>query len=202
MEMPNRKYHLDERATYLLKEHYDSQPETIDRLCRTLGVPRHTLKHWAQVLGLARTANRLKPWTDQEVSYLESQYHRTHVDTIARKLGRSTTAVAQKAKRLGIRKCGEGYTLHSLALAMGVDDHKVALWIDRGLLPASRRQTDRDRDVYFISEKAAREFIVEHPLEIDLRRADGLGLIDLLANGAAPSTSSGPALSQSNRGES
>jgi hypothetical protein len=192
MEMPHRKYHLDERATSLLKEHYDSQPETIDRLCRTLGVPRHTLKHWAQVLGLARTTNRPKPWTDNEVSYLESQYHRTHVSTIARKLGRSTTAVAQKAKRLGIRKCGEGYTFHSLAL--GVDDHKVAAWIDRGLLPASRRKTDRERDVYFISEKAVREFIVQHPLEIDLRKADGLWLIDLLANG--------PALSQSNGGES
>jgi hypothetical protein len=189
--MPARKYILDERAESILRRHYDSNPETIDALCRVLGVPRYTIKRWAQVLGLARPIDR--NWTEQDIAYLEANFHRLHVSTLARKLKRSTTAVALKARRLGIRKCGEGYTLQSLALALGVDVHKVSRWVEQGLIKASRRQTDRDRDPYYISEKAVREFIVNYPLEVDTRRVDGLWLIDLLANG--------PALSQSNGGD-
>jgi DNA-binding transcriptional MerR regulator len=179
--MARKRYILNEHAVALLRERYDSQTETIDQLSQLLGVPRYTVRRWAQVLGLARTKER--PWSEKEIAYLESHFHRLHVSTLARKLKRTTTAVALKAKRLGIRKCGEGYTIRSLALALGVDDHKVSHWIDLGLLKATRRQTDRACDPYFIPEKAVQEFIVSHPLEIDLKRADGLWLIDLLAKG-------------------
>jgi predicted site-specific integrase-resolvase len=179
--MPGRKYILDERTESILKRHYDSNSETIDLLCRVLGVPRYTIKRWAQVLGLARPIDR--NWSEQDVAHLEANFHRLHVSTLARKLKRSTTAVALKAKRLGIRKCGEGYTLQSLSLALGVDVHKVSRWVKRGLIKTSRRQTDRDRDHYYISERAVREFIRNHPSGVDTRRTDGLWLIDLLANG-------------------
>lgn len=179
--MARKKYNLDERATALLQARYDSRTETIAQLSRALGVPHYTIKRWAQVLGLARTKE--KPWSESEVAYLEAHFHRLHVSTLARKLGRTVTAVALKAKRLGIRKCGEGYTVRSLALALGVDDHKVVRWINRGLLRASRRQTDRECDPYLITETAVRDFIARHPTEIDLKRADGLWLIDLLVNG-------------------
>ncbi len=179
--MPRKKYYLDDRATALLKERYDSRTETISQISRTLSVPHYTVKHWAQVLGLARTKEQ--PWSDKDVTYLEANFHRVHVSTLARKLKRTTTAVALKAKRLGIRKNGEGYTARSLALALGVDNHKVTRWVGLGLLRTSKRHTDREQDAYLITDAAAREFIVRHPSEIDIRRADSLWLIDLLANG-------------------
>ncbi len=183
--MANRKYVLDERAEAILRERYDSHPQTVTELCNALKVPRYTLKRWAQTLGLARTKDE-RTWTEKEIQYLESNYHRLHVITMAKHLKRTTTAVALKTKRLGIRKCDEGYTVNSLSLALGVDTHKVTRWIERGLLKAARRNTNRERDVYYLSEVSVREFIVRYPLEIDVRRVDGLWLIDLLANGPSP----------------
>ena len=192
--MAGRKYDLDERAESLLNRHYDSRTETITVLARTLGVPRHTVKRWAQVLGLARTKER--PWSDDEVRYLESHYHRLHILTMARHLKRSGTAVALKAKRLRIRKCGEGYTATGLAVALGVDSHKVIGWSESGKLRAERRRTDRENDPYLILDEDVRKFIMRHPLEIDMRKVDGVWLIDVLTsdrpgvtrNGASPDT--------------
>ena len=179
--MPRKKYDLDEHATTLLKERYDSRSDTISYLSRALGVPRYTVTHWAQLLGLARTKEQ--PWSERDVAYLEAHFHRRHISTIAKKLKRTATAVSIKSKRLGIRKCGEGYTARSLGLALGVDVHKVTRWIHQGLLKASKRQTDWEYDAYLITDETVREFIVQHPLELDLRHVDGLWLIDLLANG-------------------
>ena len=79
-------------------------------------MPRHTVRHWAQTLGVARTKE--KNWSEAEVAYLEANFHRRHVSTMAKKLNRTITAVSLKTKRLGIRKCGEGYTARSLAVGL------------------------------------------------------------------------------------
>jgi hypothetical protein len=146
-------------------------------------------------MGLARTKETC--WTEEELRYLEAHYHRLHISTIARHIGRTTTAVALKAKRMGVRKYGEGYTAASLSLALGVDSHLVTRWIEEGALNATRRNTDRERDAWFISDSDIREFIVRHPTEIDIRKVDGLWLIDLLTSGPVPSKDSGQALSPS-----
>ncbi len=176
--MSSKKYFFDEESDRMVKECYDSRTETIDRLSRTLGFPRYAVKRRAQALGLARTKET--PWSEREVAYLETNLHRLSLAVLARRFHRSVTAIALKAKRLGIRKSDEGYTARSLAQALGVDDHKVVCWVNLGLIKAARRNSDKQRDTYFISEQEAKRFLSTYPSELDLRRADPLWLIDLL----------------------
>jgi hypothetical protein len=65
------------------------------------------------------------------------------VKALARRFGRSPTAVRLKAKRLGLRKYDECYTACSLAEALGVDPHWVLARIRSSKLRASHRQTER-----------------------------------------------------------
>jgi len=152
-----KKYFFDEVADRLIAECYDSSTETIDRLSQTLALPRWAVKKRAQALGLSRTKE--KPWSQKEMAYLETNLHRLSLAVLARKLNRTVTAVALKAKRLGIKKSEEGYTARSLAQAFGVDDHKVVRWVQRGILKASRRNSGRPHDLYFISDQEEVWFI-------------------------------------------
>ena len=179
--MSRKKYHFEPYHDALIRERYDSRTETIDWLARVLGVPRFAVKHRAQRLGVARTKE--KPWSLEEVAYLETYLHRLSVVTLARRLERTVTAVALKAKRLGIRKSDEGYTATAVAQAFGVDLHRVTCWIEQSLLRASRRNTGRNRDMYYISEGAVKEFVTGHPSEFDLRKVDQLWFIDLVTDG-------------------
>jgi hypothetical protein len=176
--MSRKKYFFNEASNRLIREHYDSRTETINWLSQKLGFPRWAIKKKAQVLGLARTKE--KPWSE-ETAYLEANLHRLCVGTITRKLHRTTTAVALKARRLGIRKKDEGYTARALAQAFGVDDHKVVCWVELGLLKASRRNSGRSRDMYFISDREVKRFVTTYPTQFDLRRVEPVWFIDLLA---------------------
>ena len=179
--MPGKKWFLTDQAAARIRDAYDSKPATISLLAQGLGVPRYTVKQWASRLGVARTKEL--PWSAKDVEYLTANYHRYSLKTICRNLKRTRTAVILKAKRLRIRKSGEGYTVRSLCLALGEDHHKIDGWIDQGLLNAARRQTTRENDFYYIREKEVRRFIIENPTKINVRRVDGVWLIDLLANG-------------------
>ena len=179
--MSAKRWFLDARGAALIRDEYDSKPATITRLTTRLDVPRWQVRKWAVDLGVARTKEL--NWSPKDVEYLSANYHRTAVTKIARHLGRTRVAVRLKAKRLLVRKHGEHYTVRSLCLALGEDHHKVDAWIDRGLLPAGRRHTERENDSYLILEKDVRRFIIAHPTEINVRRVDGVWLIDLLANG-------------------
>ena len=54
-------------------------------------------------------------------------------------------------------------------------------------LKAKRRGTARTErqngDIYLIHERDVRCFILEHPMDIDLRRVDQLWFLDLITNG-------------------
>jgi hypothetical protein len=176
--MSSKKYHFDEASDRLIREYYDTHTETIDRLSQMLGFPRWTIKRRAQVLGLARTKE--KPWLEKDVVYLETNLHRLSMAVLSRKLHRSVTAVALKAKRLGIRKSDEGFTARSLAQAFGVDDHKVVRWVELGLLKAARRNTERPNDMYLIPDREVKRFVCTYPTEFDLRKVDQVWFIDLV----------------------
>ena len=126
-----------------------------------------------------------KPWSPQEVEYLATWYHRRGVQVIAKALGRSVVAVKLRAKRLGYRKNGEGYTAHSLAQALGVDGHWVSDRIRDGKMHAVKRQTERlpeqGGDTWFISEGAVVAFIRKYPFDVDLRKVDQLWFMDVIS---------------------
>lgn len=177
--LSGKKYFFNEASDRLIREHYDSRTATIDWLSQKIGFPRWAIKKRARILGMARTKE--KPWSEAEIAYLEANLPRLSLAVLARKLGRSVTAVALKARRLGIRKKDEGYTARSLAQAFGVDAHKVVGWVELGLLKASRRNSGRAGDMYFISDREVRRFVTTYPTEFDLRRVEQVWFIDLLA---------------------
>jgi hypothetical protein len=179
--MGARKWRFRPEDDALIRQRYDSRTETITELTRMVGVPRWVVRKRAQELGVAR-AKEL-PWSAEEVAYLEQNFHRVSIQRLARRMGRTVTAVALKKKRLGLRKTDEGYTARSLAEAFGVDDHKVTGWIERGLLRASMRGTERERDVYYVSDRAVLDFVRQNPLGFDLRKVDQLWFMDLVLNG-------------------
>ena len=174
-----KKYLFDEASDRLINECYDGCTETIDRLSQRLGFPRWVIKRRAQALGLARAKE--KPWSEKEITYLETNLHRLSVAVLAKKLGRSVTGVALKAKRLGIKKSDEGYTARSLAQAFGIDDHKIVRWVELGLMHASRRNSERPNDMYLIPDREVKRFVCTYPTEFDLKRVEQVWFIDLLA---------------------
>lgn len=180
---PNRKYYWTAEQDTLLKERYNSQPRRIDELARALRMyPRWAIKKRATVLGIARTKE--PNWEKREEKFLSKWLAHRSVEWIARKLNRTVTAVALKAKRLKIIKSGAGYTACSLAFGLGVDDHKVTAWIQKGLLRAARRQTRRrggqNGDYWYIDPRDIRDFIKNNPDEVSFRNADKRFLIRIL----------------------
>jgi hypothetical protein len=186
---PNRKYYWTAEQDALLKERYNSQPRRIDELVRALPMyPRWAIKKRATVLGIARTKE--PNWTKKDKRFLAKWLPRRSIEWIARKLNRTVTAVALKAKRLKITKSGAGYTACGLAFGLGVDDHKVTQWIQKGLLTAARRETRRrggqNGDYWYIDPRDIREFIKNNPDEVSFRNADKRFLIKILTTHHGP----------------
>ena len=181
--MPGKKWHWSEAMDATLCKMYDPtvrgrSQEIADRL----RVPRWAVNRRAAALGLSRPKDR--PWSTADEAHLEANYHRRSVRAIAGRLGRSPTAVKLKAKRLGIRKNGEGYTASSLAEALGVDPHWVLARIRSGKLRASHRQTERierQGDSWLITDEALVAFLHTHAYDVDLRKVDSLWFMDLVA---------------------
>lgn len=178
---PAKKYRFHEDDDRLIRQRYDSRTETITELAAILRVPRWVVRRRAQELGLARCKER--PWTEEEEEFLEANLSHLAVLTLARRLRRSPTAIAVKAKRLGLRKRDGAYTARAVAQGFGVDDHAVVRWIDAGMLKARRRNSGRPRDMYFISDRAVKDFVRGYPLAFDLRKVDQLWFMDLVTDG-------------------
>jgi hypothetical protein len=180
-------YVLDDVGRRLLIEQYDGKTETIDHLMRThftpRGIPRSRVKAWACQLGLAR--QKEPRWTNKDLAYIERHLHKKSLGVIAKHLKRTKIAVQLKAKQLGVSKTQEGYTMRGLMMGLGVTNHRrIELWIKQGWIRASRRQTENSAcDYWYFSDAGIRDFIKNHPEEVDPRRADWLWLVDVLLGG-------------------
>ena len=186
---PNRKYYWTAERDALLKERYNSQTRRIDELARALPMyPRWAIKKRAAILGIARTKE--PRWTKRDKTFLAKWLAHRSVEWIAKRLNRTVTAVVLKAKRLKIKKSGAGYTACSLAFGLGVDDHKVTAWIQKGLLRAARRQTQRrggqNGDYWYIDPADVRDFIKTNPDEVSFRNAEKRFLIKILTTQDCP----------------
>lgn len=140
---------------------------------------------------LAVTRAKERPWTSKEEELLERFGHLAP-SGIQRQLAaagsfRSVAAIQIKLNRNRIKQNLEGYSANSLALALGVDVHKILMWIRRGLLSAERRGTNRTEiqggDMWWISDRALKRFILHAPDEIDLARVEKMWFLHLLTGG-------------------
>lgn len=161
----------------------------IGTCARKLQIPRWAINRRAAALGLARIKE--PEWNGAEVAILVRWGHLTDA-VIQRKLkaagfGRSVNSIHLKMKRLHIKQNLDGYSANALAMAFGVDGHKIAYWINRQMLKATRRDTARTGsqggDTYWITHNAVREFAMKHPDEIDLRKVEKWWFLDLVTAG-------------------
>jgi len=154
-----------------------------------LGWPAYAVSKRAAELGLVRIKEQR--WTQEEEQIIYSFGHLAY-SGIQHKLAqagfwRSCAAIAVKVTRLRIKSNLDGYSAHSLALAFGVDVHKVLNWIARGLLGATRRGTSRRReqggDSWWIPKNQVKRFIFRCPEEIDLARVEKFWFLDIVTDG-------------------
>lgn len=165
-----QKWVLSDEARTLIVDEYDSTNRRA--LAKRLGVPPYVISKWAGELGVRPTKE--PPWSEQDVEYLRKNVARMGWQRLAKKLGRTVVAVKLKAKRLEISKMNDGgWTARQLGDLLGVDSHRVRLWIDRGWLRATRRQTDRtERDAFLLRPEDLRTFLRDHANVVNLRRVD------------------------------
>ena len=100
--MPKKKWFWNDITDGLLRRLYDPTVRgRSQEIAARLKVPRWAVNRRAAALGLSRPKDR--PWSAEDEAYVDASFHHTSVKTLARKLGRSPTAVQLKAKRLVMR---------------------------------------------------------------------------------------------------
>jgi hypothetical protein len=141
-------------------------------------------------MGLARTKE--PDWSETEIEYLHKNYpHKGYIalrnafKKINGGINRTRTAVVLKAKREMINKRSNGLTMRMMEILLGADHHKIEKWISLGLLQGKRKGTDRlpiqGGDMWHFEPKEVREFVINNPLEIDIRRVEKMNFIHLVA---------------------
>jgi hypothetical protein len=156
----------------------------LNRMIRLTGLPRWYIKRQAARLGLTMQMDR-QPWTRAELDVLDELVGRVSVATIAKRLHRPVSSVANKLKRLQIsRRVREGYTMRDLELCLGEDHRKICGWIKKGWLEdrlqGTRRHDGNGMDIHRIREKDILDFLRNHPQEINLGKVDQTWFLDMV----------------------
>jgi hypothetical protein len=188
-------YHHTPETDALIREAYEKlrtfgNRRALPALRQKLGWPKHVLTRRGRELGLSRTKE--KPWTAEEKDLLEKWGHLA-LSRICRKLRqagfqRTETGIKLKMRRLLITKDTLDYdSATKIALAMGVDGHKVAGWIRRGWLRAVKKGTTRTEqqggDTYLVHIGELRRFLLHHPDEYELGPVEKFWFLDLVSGG-------------------
>lgn len=149
----------------------------------------------ARELGLKTPRFKEEPWSEAEIELL----HKTaHIGTANARgaflragFNRSETAIHVKRKRerisVPLAKNDAGiYNANQLAELLGVDRKTVTRWISMDGLRA-----EREGDFWLVTEAHLRDFIVTHPLRVELRKipdSNRVWFIELVAGRAGLSS--------------
>jgi hypothetical protein len=187
------KYRPTARIDFMIREAYSKQRlgdrSALASVSRELGWTRSAVCKRGAELGLARVKET--PWGEDELQVLERFGHLAHTG-IQRKLAeagfaRSVAAIQVKVNRTRIKSNLDGYSACRLADGLGIDARKVLRWIQEGFLKGERRGTDRTPeqggDIWWISDRSVRRFILRFPAEIDLARVEKMWFLNLLTDG-------------------
>lgn len=143
----------------------------VEKLARLVGRPTWWVSKRARELGLVTPRFREPAWSDAELAIVEATRELSSEATqraLARAgFKRTITAVVVKRKRLGIHvpeRVGL-YSTGEIADLLGYERSTVIRWIRLGYLRA--RNTDAG---HFADDASLRRFLIEHPLQVDLRR--------------------------------
>lgn len=151
---------LTPAAERIMRERYDGRTQTINELMQVLGVSRARIHTWAARLHLCKA--RAHDWTAEEDAYLEEFGPRLPYHRLATYLHRTPGAVKRRLEVLQGGKVREGYTINSLARALGVSERLIESWRDKGWLRMRRRQSNRPADFWLITDDDLVVFLLKH----------------------------------------
>ena len=119
-----------------LKQNYNKL--TVSQIAGKLHRTYNSVQAKAGRLGLCDSANKIqgKPWTPEEIDYLERFYEKRGCDFIAKKFNRSVFSVRRKAQNMGFNAyvCEE-LNIRQIASAFNCDSRVINRWIDKFDLP-------------------------------------------------------------------
>ncbi|MGH9435263.1 MAG: hypothetical protein ACRD06_04610, partial [Terriglobia bacterium] len=130
------------------------------------------------------------PWSNEEKTLLERWAHLSlaRIRLKFRQAGfdRTETAIKLKMRRMLITKDTlDYYSVTTIALAMGIDSHKVMGWVRRGWLRCQMKGTARTDlqggDSHLVHTNELRRFLLNHPDEYELSPVEKFWYIDLVS---------------------
>ena len=160
----------------------------VKELANRLGREYGWIKHRACELGLRKMTRRGPNWSAAEDALLESLEGKA-VSVIYRTFRRAGFNRTQAGIQSHLYELGlstndpDTLTASGVAQVLGVDMHAVLRWIRTGALTAKRyHQTHQDTEprAWRIKRGALRNFIRDHPTEVDLRKVNQLLFLELM----------------------
>lgn len=171
-----------EEQLEIVRTRYECTWASAVLLSLRVGKSPAAIKNKAQILGICRGYATLRRWTEKEIELLTENLTRLPVYQVAKKLKRTPSAVASKARRLKLsRRVRDGhYTATEVAEILGVRVPYVLRWIQRGELKAeasSKPKSDGTIVRWIIWEKDIRSFVIDHARSLSGRNVDLLALV-------------------------
>lgn len=161
-------------------------------LADRLKLPPWKITHHAIRHGWIQKQKKEPNWSTRELEILERWAHitpkRIQLRLKAAGFTRTATGIVLKRKRMRMLSNLRGQSARSLSKCFGVDVHFVIRIIREGKLKAKKRGTARIEqqggDMWFITNRNIREYILENVNEIDIRKVDKYWFVDVVAGRA------------------
>jgi hypothetical protein len=143
------------------------------------GYPAWQVQRRAAELGAGRVS-KARPWTPEEVAFLEEYAGVRATESLARHLRRSLCSVAMKMADLKLsRAVREGHNSATLAACFGVSAMTVSAWVNKGLFGKVEKGP---RGRFMITDAQILAFVRDNPRAFQLARVDQTWFLDLLFN--------------------
>lgn len=184
-----RKYTFTPEEQDIIRRDYKHTHQSLVELAEYISRLRGTtITPWSirdevKRLGIPPRWERVA-WTQEEDAYLEENYSKIPLVTLARQMHREAGSLVNRARRLHIsRRIRSGwFDKRDVMQITGQDHKKVQSWIDMGLLPAGYQHGERPKGAgakeWRIEEADLVDFILKFPSEIGVN-ADRIALISL-----------------------
>lgn len=182
------EYRSNPQIDAVIRRAYASEEiGAINKCARALGHNKNWVLRRAHEMGLSTRQINRAPFSDAEEKFVLEHRHlsRHRIANLMREKGwhRGARAIGQLINRVEAFIDEDGYmTTGGVADLMGVNYTCVSGWINRHLLPATRKDgRDDNRSRFVVHERDLAKFIVRNAGLVVLAKVDSIWLIDLLA---------------------
>jgi len=177
-----QKYILDDRGRQLIIDLYDGSSKRLDMISREMpGIPRSTITRWASRLG--KVIPPENKWSQEQDDYLRKNIRKKTMSQLERYLRKERTTIVRRARKLDLYKEDDydGYSMEDLVLGFGFSgDDKIFQWMRKGWIKGHKKLVAFQLEKYYFGEKAVKDFILNHPDQLNPHKFDWLWIADIL----------------------